>query len=158
MSDIVVTVPKGIWLDWICEGDPAGQAEASGEEWGFFLGAAQGIPDIHPGERVYVVAHGRLRGYAPLTRLQRYPLALGRKGGAVAVTIDAPIVGFRGWRYRDWERSAECPFPDWRTGGVPEPGPRADEHYRWHRLRQLDVAERGPLLPLGPGGPLFGGV
>lgn len=118
MPDVVVTVPKGIWWDWIYEGDAVGARE-SGEEWGFFLGRAQGVPDIRPGERVYVVAHGRLRGYSPLTRLQRYPLALGRRGGAVAVTIPEPIVGFRGWRYRWWERAAEVPFPRWRTEGVP---------------------------------------
>ncbi len=118
MADVVVTVPKGLWFDWIAEGDAVGEPE-TGEEWGFFLGAAQGVPDIKPGERVYIVAHGRLRGYAPLTRLQARPLALGRQGGAVAVTIPEAVTGFRGWRYRWWDRNIEVPFPDWRTAGVP---------------------------------------
>lgn len=120
VSDIIVTVPKDLWLEWIDEGDAAGDP-TTGEEWGFFLGAAQGIPDIAPGERVYIVAHGRLRGYSPLTRLQRRPLALGREGGAVAVTIPEPIQGFRGWRYRWWERETEIPYPTWRTDNVPVP-------------------------------------
>jgi len=38
-----------------------------------------------------------------------------RGGGAVAVTIDKPIVGFRGFRYRDWEYADERPFPGWRA-------------------------------------------
>lgn len=143
MADVVVTVPKNLWLGWIQEGDRVGDPE-SGTEWGFFLGAGGGIPDIRPGERVYVVAHGLLRGYAPLTRLQRYPLALGRQGGAVAVTIREPIQGFRGWRYRWWDHEDERPFPDWRTQGVPMPGPRVDDGYAlrtWERLRADDLRD-----------------
>lgn len=119
MMDVVVTVPKGIWSDWIDEGDAAGQPE-SGELWGFFTFGAR--PDIQIGERVYVVAHGRLRGYAPLAKLEfaRGRVAFGRKGGAVAVTIPDPVRGFRGWRYRWWQREIEVPFPDWKTAGVVE--------------------------------------
>jgi len=115
MSDVVVTVPKSFGLDrWIAEGDAAGEP-STGEEWGFYLGGA--VPNIAPGERVYIVFNGRLRGYAPLIRVQRTDrgCALVRGGGAVAVTIDRPIVGFRGFRYRDWERADERPFPEWRT-------------------------------------------
>ena len=70
--------------------------------------------------RCYVVAHRRLRGWAPLVALELTPVrrdlvALIRRGGARAVTIERPIVGFRGWRYRWWERTAEVPFPGWRT-------------------------------------------
>lgn len=123
MPDVVVTVPKGIWSEWIAEGDAVGEP-TTGEEWGYFMGGAP--PDIRPGERVYIVAHGLLRGYAPLTRLNRSPLALCRRGGAVAVTIPTPIPGFRGWRYRDWDRALEVPFPDWRTHGVEVPKRRGD--------------------------------
>lgn len=118
MSDVVVTVPKDLWIRWIDEGDAVGEPY-TGEEWGFFL--AGGLPDIIPGERVYVVAHGRLRGYAPLTRLSRDPPALCRRGGAVSLTIPEAIQGFRGWRYRWWECDAEQPFPSWRTSGVEGP-------------------------------------
>jgi len=38
-----------------------------------------------------------------------------RRNGAEAVTISDPIVGFQGWRYRWWDRSAEVPFPEWRA-------------------------------------------
>jgi len=149
MSDVVVTVPKPLWLDWIAEGDSeaaigeerrstaeaevAGQASAkreggpwSGQEWGFFLGGPK--PAIARGERVYIVSHGRLRGYSPLTRLtdertragqaKSHRFALCREGGAVAVTIPDRIPGFRGWRKRWWDRAAEVPFPDWRLCDV----------------------------------------
>lgn len=115
MSDLVVTVPKGLWLDWIDEGDAAGEPE-SGEEWGFFVSTR---PPIVAGERLYIVAHGRLRGYSIVTRVAGpretgWGWAIGRKGGAVAVTIPEPIVGFRGFRRRWWEHASEVPFPDWR--------------------------------------------
>ena len=69
---------------------------------------------------MYVVALGKLRGYAPLVRIEesvgelRKGVWLVRRGGAVAVTIDEPITGFRGYRYRYWEREAERPFREWR--------------------------------------------
>jgi hypothetical protein len=114
MSDLVVTVPMGFWPDWIREGDAAGEPE-TGEEWGFFLGGAK--PDIGPGDRLYIVARGLVRGYAPVTRLVRHEgqWVICRRGGAVAVTIPEQVTGFRGWRRRWWERGAEMPFPGWRT-------------------------------------------
>jgi len=117
MSDVVVTVPKGVWFDWIAEGDAVGEPP-TGDEWGFFMGGVP--PRIEPGERVYVVAHGRLRGYAPLERVARTErgFALCRKAGAVAVTIPEPIPGFRGWRVRWWERDREVPFAAWRFEDV----------------------------------------
>lgn len=117
MADLVVTVPRGIWHDWIAEGDAAGDP-ASGEEWGFYLSGPR--PDIAPGERVYVVAHGRLRGYAVLTRLVQTESGwcLCRRGGAVAVTIAEPVKGFRSWRRRWWKRWQESEFPAWKTEGV----------------------------------------
>lgn len=114
--DVVVTVPKSFGLaHWVAEGDAAGEPE-SGEEWGFFLGGPE-PKRIEPGERVYIVYNGKLRGFAPLVRVQRTErgFALVRKGGAVAVTVDQPIPGFRGFRYRWWDRSEETPFPDWET-------------------------------------------
>jgi|SRR5215467_4490223 len=127
MSDVVVTVPRELWWEWMAEGDLPGEEE-SGARYHFFMSGA--VPDIVIGERVYVVAHNRLRGFAPLTNIE-FPLkpmqefwwpnatfALVRKGGAEAVTIDEQIRGFRGWRYRWWERDVEEPFPEWRTEGV----------------------------------------
>lgn len=127
MSDIVVTVPKtfthpcapGKGLSaWIAEGDAAGDVD---DEWGpddYCFSVAGGRPNINPGERVYIVCEGRIRGYAPLVELQELGPAywgLIRSGGAVAVTIPERVQGFRGWRYRWWKREDEVPFPDWRT-------------------------------------------
>jgi hypothetical protein len=120
VPDLVVTVPKWFWPEWIAEGDAAGEPE-TGEEWGFHLGGPR--PDAGPGDRLYVVAHGRLRGWAPVTRLAAtdHGWAICRRGGAVACTIREPIPGFRGWRRRWWERSAELPFPRWREPDAPCP-------------------------------------
>lgn len=113
MPDLVVTVPKWFWGEWIAEGDTAG-TPATGEEWGFYIGRR--MPPIAPGERLYIVAHGLLRGYAPVTRVQ--PGCICRRGGAVALTIDQVIPGFRGWRHRWWDPATEHDFPDWQTAGV----------------------------------------
>jgi len=116
MADVVVTVPKSFGLArWIAEGDPAG-SEWSGNEWDFYLGG--GAPTIRPGERVYIVYNGRLRGYAPLVRIDHQGwgrFSLVRHGGAVAVTVPEFIRGFRGWRYRWWDKAIEVPFPDWQA-------------------------------------------
>lgn len=121
MSDIVVTVPKDEWGRWLEEGDLAPDGSeagmvhrSSGDEYGFTVPTA---PAVSKGERVYIVAHSKLRGYAPLLRVERTPtgFALVRGGNAVAITIDQPIQGFRGWRYRWWDRMAERPFPNWRS-------------------------------------------
>ena len=45
MSDLVVTCPKGFFLDWIAEGDAAGEPE-TGEEWGWFMNC-QAKPPRH---------------------------------------------------------------------------------------------------------------
>jgi len=131
--DVVVTVPKAIWTPWIEEGDAVG-APPTGEAWGFSTWGVQ--PKIVPGERVYVVAHGRLRGYAPLVSVRFEPSALRegcgeskkpsllgrvvfiRGAGAEAMTIREAIRGFRGWRQRWWNVGDEIPFPDWKTEGV----------------------------------------
>ena len=114
--DVVVTVPKSFGLQrWIDEGDAAGEPW-SGRHWAFYLGAT---PNILPGERVYVVCDGKLRGYAPLVQVKTRDLsrcaecALIRGGGAVAVTIPENIVGFQGFRYRWWDYADEIPFEDW---------------------------------------------
>lgn len=146
MADVVVTVPKHRWADWLLEGELPGQdrwdcffcppyggdckiCHGTGEltpgdtRWHFYLG---GNPpkDVAAGDRVYVVAHGRLRGYSPLLRIERPPdplvreFAFVRGGGAEALTIPEPIRGFQGWRYRWWDRADEAPSPDWKLAGV----------------------------------------
>src|SRR3990167_7728568 len=104
MVDLVGTCPKDFWEEWIAEGDAAGEPE-SGEEWGWWTKHSLARA-IKFGDRFYVVAHGRLRGYAPVVglRLEGPSFVISRKGGAVAVTIDRPIPGFRGLRERWWPR------------------------------------------------------
>ena len=112
--DVVVTVPKSFGLErWASEGDAVGE-EYTGEEWGFFMGGSP--PRMTPGDRVYIVCEGKLRGYAPLVRIERTGrgYALVRRGDAVAVTLAAPVRGFQGYRYRWWDRAEEIPFPKWR--------------------------------------------
>lgn len=114
MPDVVVTVPKSFGLKaWIDEGDLPGE-DWSGLEWHFYLGGA--VPRIVPGDRIYIVYNGKLRGYAPLVRLERNArgCALVRHNDAVPVTINETIVGFRGFRYRWWDRNIEVPFPEWK--------------------------------------------
>ncbi|HCX68566.1 hypothetical protein [Parvibaculum sp.] len=110
MVDLVGTCPKDFWKEWIAEGDIAGTPE-SGQTWGWYTRHSYRFL-IRPGDRFYVVAHGKLRGYAPVIGMDG-PAIL-RRGGAVAVTIDEPIPGFRGLRKRWWPREVEQPFPDWR--------------------------------------------
>jgi hypothetical protein len=124
MSDVAVTVPCRIWKEWIAEGGLPGEAVPMDVH--FYYTVPTYPKRIRPGERVYVVSCGKLRGYSPLLSIHigRDPelgetlhpfIALVRQGGAVAVTIPEPIKGFQGYRYRWWDRSLEVPFPDWRT-------------------------------------------
>ena len=133
--DVCVTVPKKLWSEWLKEGDLAGEPWSQAAEYHFWL-RPDALPTIAPGDRVYIVAWGRLRGYAPLVRVEpRCKLAPGRaclvrRNDAVAVTIPDPVVGFQGWRYRWWERSAEVSFPEWRA---------ADPEAALDRLAQLTM-------------------
>lgn len=106
------------WDAWIAEGDAAGDAP-TGEEWGWYTKSRDALL-IRPGERFYVAAHGRIRGYALVTRIVREgaTLVICRKAGAVACTIAETVPGFRGLLARWWEYDAERPFPDWKTAGV----------------------------------------
>ena len=116
MADLVVTVPRERWIEWLEEGDCAGTPE-TGIVWEFTVGARK--PPIKQGERLYIVAHGKLRGYATVTNVSysltgaiRYGIC--RKGGAVACTINEQIRGFRGWRKVWWSREQEIEFPGWQ--------------------------------------------
>jgi hypothetical protein len=112
MVDLVGTCLKGFWEEWIAEGDAAGDPE-SGQEYGWFTKHIYRSL-IKPGDRFYIVAHGKLRGWSPVTSLWG-EWGIIRKGNAVACTIDEHIRGFRGLRKRWWDREIERPFPDWRV-------------------------------------------
>lgn len=117
--DVVVTVPKGMWWRWIEEGDLPDSPEPDTES--HFWSGGRSPFHLTRGDRVYIVAHGKLRGYALLERfegrcqLRPDRMCFVRRGGtAVPVTIDQEIKGFQGWRYRWWERGDERPCPDWQ--------------------------------------------
>ena len=126
--DVVVTCPKTRWHEWLAEGGLPGETVLNGTAYYWF--GRGSVPRIAVGELVYVVAHGHLRGYAPLVRIEyrgnRPPSwwwpeadwALVREGGAVACTIAQSIRGFPGVRYRGWDRSDEIAFPGWKQEGV----------------------------------------
>lgn len=109
--DLVGTCPKHFWHEWIAEGDAAGEKH-TGQEYYWYTKHSL-LQLIRPGDRFYVVAHERLRGWAPVIRVDRGCIV--RAGGAVACTIDEQIPGFRGLRKRWWRIQDERPFPDWRT-------------------------------------------
>lgn len=127
MPDLLVTCPQHLWNEWLHEGDNAlsdfpDGAPWKGEDEYHFTVSGRGKPNIEPGERVYIVAYNRLRGYAPLERLQKTPYggwSLVRRGGAVAVTVPYEIPGFRGFRYRNWSREIEVAFENWQYEGTP---------------------------------------
>ncbi len=125
--DLVGTCPQSFWQEWLDEGDCAGDPP-TGQEYAWFTSAPIAA-QIMPGDRFYVVAHGRLRGYATVTHVRGYrgvsmapggrarlkrSWAIVRGAGAVACTIPEPIPGFRGLRARWWDRDQETEFPDWR--------------------------------------------
>lgn len=147
-GDVVVTVPQHLWDDWLDEGDladgpqewpcsfcllnhardpnspcevcgGAARLRAGATDWHFYLGGhpPQTMPE---GGRVYVVAYGRLRGFAPLTRIETYRdgFAFVRRGGAQSCTIREPVRGFQGWRWRWWSRGEELAFPGWQHEGI----------------------------------------
>ena len=118
MVDLVGTCPKTFWKEWLYEGDCAGTPD-SGQEWEWTTRHSL-VNSIDIGDRFYIVAHGKLRGYALVTGVWisphgfRWGGAVYRKGGAVACTIDQPIPGFRGLRKRWWDRADEHSFLNWK--------------------------------------------
>lgn len=118
--DLVGTCPRRFWTTWLDEGSCAGDAD-SGVEYAWWT-KSKAVLKLQRGDRLYVVAAGKLRGWAPVVRIIQQEDSQGRpifgvcrKGGAVACTIEQDIPGFRGLRKRFWERSQEIPFPDWKT-------------------------------------------
>ena len=114
MPDLVGTCPMDFWREWIAEGDAAGDPY-TGEEWGWFTRSPL-TRIIQPGDRFYVVAHGKLRGWAPVTRVEWSDGSgiICRRGGGVACTVPFAIPGFRGLRRVWWKRDQEIPFPNWK--------------------------------------------
>lgn len=139
VSDVVVTVPAKMWADWLAEGQLPDEPWDGSSLWAFTVPTLPRRLEV--GQRVYVVAGRRLRGYAPLMGIEREPdgrYALLRGASAVAVTIDVEIPGFRGYRYRWWDRTFERPYPEWRD--------LSDRTYaEWSR--RADAGDPRLLLP-----------
>jgi hypothetical protein len=115
MSDLVGTCPKGFWEEWIAEGDAVGEPE-TGEDWHWYTRDPTAL-SAKPGDRFYIVAHGKLRGWAPVVRVDVQPgggWGIVRRGGAVACTVPFAIPGFRGLRRPWWKREQETPFAEWK--------------------------------------------
>lgn len=120
MSDLVGVIPQGSWKKWLAEGDLAG-SPSTGQEYAWYTRSPLGR-FINPGDRLYLIAFYRLRGYAPVTRVLRMRggwYGICREGRAVACTVNIEIPRFRGLRYRWWEREQEVPFPEWDYLGIP---------------------------------------
>ena len=119
--DLVGTCPKTFWEEWLEEGDCAGEPE-TGHYYAWWsrhhlAHAFVRIYDYEDPHRFYVVAHGKLRGYAIVEGYEinaDRDIQILRRGQSVAVTIPEPIPGFRGLRKRWWDRADEIPFPDWK--------------------------------------------
>jgi hypothetical protein len=154
MSDLVMTLRRDWWQTCI-----AGQLPSSSR--GFYVGGRKpparsarrssgeaAPPPVAPGERLYLVAHGRVRGYVPVSGVARTGRGwtIQRGGPAVAVTIPEAVADFRGWRAAWWAVSDEVPFPDWRTADTSDVLEDAEG------ASEREEAEASP-----PDGPLFGG-
>lgn len=120
--DLVGTCPKDFWEQWLREGGLPGQTDTGPwTEWSWYTNHSLAL-QTNPGDRFYVVAHGKLRGYAPVVKVEAPPednddvkYAIIRRLGAVACTVPFSIPGFRGLRPRWWPREQEQTFPDWMT-------------------------------------------
>jgi hypothetical protein len=129
--DVVVTLSERQWESWVVEGRLPREESSSQESYFWFgdnlpryapiryLPIRVPIGDVFPDAdvRVYFVAHGKLRAYAPLYCIDEdnHRYAFVCRGEAVPVTIDQEIRGFGEWCYRWWKRADEKPFPEWRT-------------------------------------------
>ena len=125
--DLVGTCPKTFWREWLEEGDCAGDTpSADPDSFGWWT-RHRLAGHIRIGDRFYVVAHGRCRGYATVSQIDSvvaFESVCIYRVDPVAVTIPEAIAGFRGLRKRWWKREDEIPFPNWRTEGVPRSGSR----------------------------------
>lgn len=137
MADLVVTCPKWFWKEWIAEGDAAGDPY-TGEEWGWYTDGRQ--PPIGPGDRLYVVAWNRLRGFAPVTALRGLsflPAHGAEHGCGVWIDVSAGPCEAFGAPARQW---CICRRGDAQAITIPDeiPGFRGLRRVWWSR--DLEVA------------------
>ncbi|MER9768989.1 hypothetical protein NKJ09_23325 [Mesorhizobium sp. M0189] len=137
MADLVVTCPKTFWHEWIAEGDPAGAAW-SGQEWGWYM-ISRARPPINVGDRLYVVAHGRLRGYAPVTALRGLSFDAKHGGDGVrGVYLDAAEIEASP-PYHPVDQWCICRQGDAVAVTIPEPinGFQGWRYCSWLRVQEI---------------------
>src|SRR5207244_2308275 len=130
-NDVVVTVPQRLWLCWLAEGDLPGDPPSESGLWDFSIGPH--APPVVPGARVYVAAHGFVRGYAPLVEVQR-GISVGqlvRAGGGARARPPA-----RARRYEASDGLHAARVPRARRGEA--------RHRRWARVGRLERGRRRP--------------
>jgi hypothetical protein len=120
--DLVACLPVALFHDWWDEGGVPEWPEDLEYHWEV---GRRPPTTIETGRsRLYIVCGGLLRGFAPIRRVEQVAerrWSLVRDGlSAEATTIPAPIPGFRGWRYRWWDRADEREFSDWAWESVPD--------------------------------------
>lgn len=119
MTDIVITIPRETWGDWLAHHGPGLQR---GKLRTFHIyDHARGRPPSSAGDMLYVAAHGRLRCVFLIEQV--HPLRGGWFIWATmtrSVTLKDHVPGFKGWRRRWWDVAAEEDFDAWRTEGVSE--------------------------------------
>ena len=122
--DLVGTCPMRRWRKWLAYG---GFTPESGKAYVWYTRSSL-VTQMSPGDRFYVVAFGRLRGYAPVVKVLTLNggwfgvMWMRNPGNAVACTIDRSCIGFQGLARRWWPREDEKPFPEWRSLGCDADG------------------------------------
>ena len=110
MTDIVITIPRAAWADWLMQ---HGADDQRGRMRSFHVyDEERGHPPCSTGDQLYVVAHGRLRCVLLIEAIMMRP-----------VTLAGYVPGFAGWRRRWWDPQHELPFPAWRTEAVADRAP-----------------------------------
>jgi hypothetical protein len=114
MTDIVITVARDKWADFLAEHGPG---TTRGRLHVFHLFGDR--PPVASGDTLYVISHGRLRCALMVD------LIVPQSGGwqIVAgflrpVTKPGFIQGYAGWKRCWWTKLDEAPFADWRSEAV----------------------------------------
>lgn len=124
-GDIVVTVPRERWEEFLAGGGLPGDPPAPGSAQGPWTYDLFNVEELRamPGQRIFFFAYGKLRLWAPVFAIERVYKRRWRvwRGPAEAATLDGYTYqpGFPGWRLVWWPAHAEAEFPGWRDIKAP---------------------------------------